>query len=224
MKTIDILGIKIKDYSVRETLHLTREYLSHNVPSTVCFLTREDLLGASESAEWKSFIEEEADATMIASSDIFKAAGVEEKGRAREIDRNLYLKGLMRLLSKERRRLYLLTQNPTHMYDLKYLLGTFESALQVAGSCDSMEMSDPEKAVEDVTNDINTVTPDVIFAVLLGDQGIRFVNLGKKYMNARLIVLMQPELLRVRDDGSVKKGFAARLSERLFAKIAGRYR
>ncbi|MBQ2452935.1 MAG: hypothetical protein II497_00610, partial [Lachnospiraceae bacterium] len=149
------MGISIKDHSVREALHLTREYLSYNSPSVVCFLTKDELLAASDSEEYRRFIEEEADVTMIATSDIFKAANVEEKGRAREIDRNLYLKGLLHLLSKERRRIYLLTQTAAHMSDLKNLLGTFESALQIAGACETADIS----AAEDVTNDINTVTP-----------------------------------------------------------------
>ena len=220
MKTYDILGISIKDHSVREALHLTREYLSYNSPSVVYFLTKDELLAASDSEEYRRFIEEEADVTMIATSDIFKAANVEEKGRAREIDRNLYLKGLLHLLSKERRRIYLLTQTAAHMSDLKNLLGTFESALQIAGACETADIS----AAEDVTNDINTVTPYVVFAVLTGKEGVDFISTAKKFMNARVVVMLQPEMLKVREDGSVKQGFMARLSGRLFKRVAGRYR
>ena len=213
MKTYDILGISIKDHSVREALHLTREYLSYNSPSVVCFLTKDELLAASDSEEYRTFIEEEADVTMIATSDIFKAANVEEKGRAREIDRNLYLKGLLRLLSRERRRIYLLTQTEAHMSDLKNLLGTFESALQIAGTCETADIS----AAEDVT-------PYVVFAVLTGKEGVDFISTAKKFMNARVVVMLQPEMLKVREDGSVKQGFMARLSGRLFKRVAGRYR
>ena len=71
--------------------------------------------------ETNEFIEEGAEVTMIASSDIFKAAEVTDKGREREIDRNLYLKGLLRILSKEHRRIYLVTGNTAQMEDLKTL-------------------------------------------------------------------------------------------------------
>ncbi len=216
MKTYEILGIHIKDFSVREALHQTREYLSYNVPSVIFFLTRDVLLSASDSEEHKAFIEEDAEVTMIASSDIFKAADVTEKGREREIDRNLYLKGLLRQLSKERRRIYLITQNPAQMGELKTLLGTFENSLQIAGS---YEMQD-ETSVEDVTNDVNTVTPYVVFTVMSGIEGMDFISAGKKYMNTKLIVALQPDMLKVREDGSVKRGFMERLSARLFARIA----
>ena len=43
-------------------------------------------------------------------------------------------------------------------------------------------------------------------------------------MNARVVVMLQPEMLKVKEDGSVKQGFMARLSGRLFTKVAGRYR
>lgn len=220
MKNYDILGIKIKDHSVREALHATREYLSYNVPSVVLFLTRELLLSASDSDEHKDFIEEGAEVTMIASSDIFRAANVMDKGREREIDRNMYLKGLLRMLSKEHRRIYLVTETPVEMDELKSLLGTFENALQIAGTYDEASID----AVEDVTNDINTVTPYVVIAVLSGNDGIDFTSAGKKYMNTRLIVTLQPEMLKVREDGSVRKGFMAKLSEKLFTRLAGKYK
>lgn len=220
MKTYDILGINIKDHSVREALHKTREYLSYNVPSVVFFLTKEVLLAAADSEEHREFIEEGAEVTMIASSDIFRAAEVTEKGREREINRNLYLKGLLRLLSKEHRRIYLVTRNAAQMEELKTLLGTFENNLQIAGAFDHAE----DSAVEDVTNDINTVTPYVVFAVMNGNDAIDFVNTGKKYINSRLIVLLQPEMLKVREDGSVKRGVMTKVSETLFTRIAGRYR
>ena len=220
MKVYEILGIKIKDHSVREALHMTREFLSYNVPSVVFFLTREVLLAAPDSEDHRAFIEEGADVIMIASTDIFKAANVTEKGREREIDRNLYLKGLLRILSRERRRIYLLSDSPTQMGELKTLLGTFENVLQIAGVNENADVA----SVEDIVNDINSVTPYVVFAVMDGGTGIDFINAGKKYMNTRLIVVLQPEMLRVREDGSVKKGFAARISEKLFTRMAGRYK
>ena len=220
MKTYEVLGINIKDLSVRESLHRTREYLSYNVPSVVFFLTRKMLLAASESDEYKKFIEEDAEITMLASSDIFKAADVTDKGREREIDRNLYMKGLLRMLSKEHRRIYLVTQNSVQMENLKTLLGTFENELQIAGLYDGSGAL----TVEDITNDINTVTPYVVFAVFAGNEGIDFITSGKKYMNTRLIVVMQPEMLNVKEDGSVKSGLMTRLSGRLFTRIAGKYK
>lgn len=220
MKTYEILGINIKDYSVREALHKTREYLSYNVPSVVFFLTREVLLASSDSDEHKNFIEEDAEITMLASSDIFRAAAVTDKGREREIDRNLYMKGLLRMLSKEHRRIYLVTENPGQMEGLKTVLGTFENALQIAGSYDGSD----SLSVEDITNDINSVTPYVVFAVFTGNEGIDFILSGKKFMNTRLIVVIQPEMLNIKEDGSVKNGLIARLSGRLFTRIAGKYK
>ncbi len=224
MKTYEVLGIKIKDYPVRETLRLSRKFLSHNVPSTVLFLTRDELLIAEKSERLRKFIEEDADVTMISSAELFKAAGTEDKNRTREIDRNLYLKGFLRVLSRERRRIYLLTQDSGQMIELKSLLGTFENALQIAGTYDMANISGDDSVIEDITNDINSVTPDVVFAVLEGEGIADFVNMGKKFMNTRVVVLLQPELLKVRQDGSMKQGFMAKLSGRLFTRMAGRYR
>ena len=220
MKTYEILGISIKDHSVREALHKTREYLSYNVPSVVLFLTRDVLLAASDSDEHKRIIEEEAEITMPSTSDIFKAAEIKDKGREREIDRNLYLKGLLRMLSKEHRRIFLVAQNPAQMGELKSLLGAFENELQIAGIYDGSE----PMSIEDITNDINSVTPYVVFAVCSGKDGLEFISSGKKYMNTRLIVVMQPEMLNVKEDGSVKSGLLTKLSGRLFTRMAGKYK
>lgn len=220
MKTYEILSIHIRDYSVREALHKTREYLSYNVPSVIYFLTRDVILGASDSEEHKRFLEEEAEVTMVASSDIFAAADAADKGREREIDRNLYLKGLLRLLSKEHQRIYLLTQSEAQMNELKALLGTFENTLQIAGTYDNACV----QSVEDASNDINTVTPYVVFAVLPGNEGIDYINSGKKIMNTRLMVVLQPDMLKVKEDGSVKRGLMAKLSGKLFTRMAGKYK
>ncbi|MCR5746539.1 MAG: hypothetical protein K6G03_02420 [Lachnospiraceae bacterium] len=219
MKTYEILGINVKDHSVRESLRMTGEFLKESSPSLVYFLTNESLLEASGSADYKVFIEDNTDMTIIAASDIYKAAGVEDRARIREISKNLYLKGLLHSLSKEQRRLYLLTQTSDQMAELKHLLATFESALQVAGTHDNAAT----ETAEDITNDINSVTPYVVFAVMTGKKGADFINAGKKFMNTRLIVVLQPELLKIREDGSVKQSVLARLSGKLFTRIAGKH-
>ena len=124
------------------------------------------------------------------------------------------------MLSKEHRRIYLVAQNPGQMESLKTVLGTFENSLQVAGVFEEAE----KVTVEDITNDINTVTPYVVFAVYPANDGIDFITSGKKYMNTRLIVVMQPEMLNVKEDGSVKNGLMTKLSGRLFTRIAGKYK
>ena len=73
MKKIHILGVAIRDYTLKESLTLTDEYLKNGAMNTVLFVSAKMLLAAGENPELKEWIES-MDMTVCAETDILRAA------------------------------------------------------------------------------------------------------------------------------------------------------
>ncbi len=214
--------MEIKDYSVRECMHLTNEYLNNGVLNIIYFLSKDVLLEAKDSEELRDCINT-MDVTVLATSDILSAADIASHGREREIDRNLLLKGLLRKLSKECRKVYIISDNQDKLDGLKETLLKFESGLIFAGGTAYDNNSDTISE-DDVVNDINDVIPDVIFSDLSTPVQERFIKNEKMKINAKLMVALQDDMLKVSEDGTIRGGGLKNLlSKSIFKSIADRY-
>ena len=223
MKKINLLGMEIKDYSVRECMHLTNEYLNNGVLNVIYFLSKEVLLEAKDSEALRNFINE-VDVTVLATSDILHAAEISSKGREHEIDRNLFLKGILHKLSREQRKIYLVSCGEDKLDNLKGTLGKFEADLNFVGGISFDASGENGVSEDDVVNEINSVIPDVIFTDIPTPSQEKFIEAEKMKINAKLLVALNNDMLKVRDDGTIKKGGIVNyLNKSIFKKIAEKY-
>ena len=95
MKEMNILGVSITEYSLKESLKLTDIYLENGAMNTVLFVSAKMLLAAGENPELKEWIES-MDMTVCAETDILRAADMATMSRVREIENNAYLKEVVR--------------------------------------------------------------------------------------------------------------------------------
>lgn len=223
MKKINLLGMEIKDYSVRECMHLANEYLNNGVLNVIYFLSKDVLLEARDSEELRSYINE-MDVTVIATSDILHAANITAKSREHEIDRNLFLKGLLRKLEREKKTLYLISNGQDKLENLKLTLQKFESDLIFAGGTAYDPAGENGVSEDDVVNDINSVIPDVIFSDLPTPEQEKLISGEKMKINAKLMIALKDDMLKVRDDGTIKNGGLTNFfSKTIFKSIAEKY-
>ena len=99
MKEIHILGVSIREYSLKESLAVTEDYLKNGAMNTVLFVSAKILLKAGENPELKEWIES-MDMTVCAEPDILRAVDVATMSRVREVENNAYLKEVVRRLFK----------------------------------------------------------------------------------------------------------------------------
>lgn len=217
MKKIQLLGFESRDLTVRESLHLTREYLGNGVLNVVYYLSDESLIAAKDFNEIGQCMQE-SDITIPVSLSILHMAGITSKSRETETTRNLYLKGLLRLLSRGHKKTYLITDSAARLEELTSVLKMLQPDLEVAGSVVLNESIRGEDAV----NEINGIIPDAVILLLASPERERFVLEQKSKINARLLLSASDEIVHVREDGTLKPGgMRDWIRNRIFRRLAG---
>ena len=215
-----MLGVEFKDYSVREAMRRITLYLNNGVCNTVDFVSHDALLKASGDEDLKSNIEM-MDLVIPVSSDILQAGSVFSRSREREIESNLFFKGFLRKLEKERRSVFLISATSQKLESLSGTLGTFFGPLNVvSGAATEETVGNGDFLV----NEINSCLPEVVILNLESPQAEQFIIENKMKLNCQLIVVVRDLSLRVSSDGSVKiGGIGGFLAKRFFRNAAISY-
>ncbi|MBQ9505471.1 MAG: WecB/TagA/CpsF family glycosyltransferase [Lachnospiraceae bacterium] len=217
MRQIELLGLKLQDYSVREAMRLLHVYVNDDVCNKIDFVTHELLLSASENPELADYIQG-ADMTVFASSDILEAANMSGRAREREIESNLFLKGMLRKFSKEKRGIYSITSSEEAAEALKTeLLGINEGLKFCGGSVAQTVDAD----MDSIVNDINSVIPDVVVIRLPAGMGEKFMAVNSMKINSRLLVSLGDTELKGLGGGYT--GLRSFIIRRLFKREATKY-
>ncbi len=219
MKKIQLLGVEAKDFSVREALHLTGEYLSNDVLNVVYYLSGDSLIAADDSEEIR-LAAADSDITIPATTEILHMAGIGSKTRENETAKNLYMKGLLRMLIRNRKSVYMVADGEERLEEMKNALSRIQSGLLIAGTVVLNETTGEEDAV----NEINGVIPDAVFLLLSTPDRERFIREQKLKINSKLLLSLCDDIVNVREDGTLKRGgIRDWLRNKLFRKLLGEY-
>ncbi len=219
MRKVTLLGVQLKDYSARESMRRVTLYLNNGICNTVDFITHDILLRASNDEEIKKDLEA-MDMVVLTSNDILEAANIHSRSRAREIESNLFLKGLLRKLSKEGRPVFLISQTAGKLDSLKESLRGFSGELNIVSGAARDEVTGDDFIV----NEVNNCLPDVIIMNLETPGAESFIRENKMKLNTQLIVIIRDVSLRVDSDGYVKRGgIGDFILRRVFRKAADNY-
>lgn len=190
MKELNILGVSIKEYSLKESLALTDIYLKNGAMNTVLFVSAKMLLAAGENPELKEWIET-MDMTVCAEPDILRAADMATMSRMREIENNAYLKEIVRRLFKAKKSVYLLTEKEEDIAKLKEQLRQVGPALKIAAE-NNLEAVDEN--IDKLVNHMNDVAADVIISMIPFPKQEMIIAQNKNFINAEVwFALLMPE-------------------------------
>lgn len=191
MKEMQVFGIALKDYPVRESMRMVDAFLQEAKVNTVVFLSLEDLMKAGEDEELREDLLS-VDLTVPISEEILQAAGIAGRGRIAEVREGALYKALLKKISSEKRSAFILAQNEEHAEALVSHLSSEAPGLTVLGHYAFEELEgDPEVVV----NEINSTFPDIIFSDLPSGEQARFLRDHNTKLNARLWVALQDEML-----------------------------
>ena len=211
------MGLKLQDHSVREAMRLLHVYVNDDVCNKIDFVTHELLLSASENPELAAYIQG-ADMTVFSSSDILEAANMSGRAREREIESNLFLKGMLRKFSKEKRSIYLLTLSEEDAATLKTELLAVNEDLKFCGGSVAESI---DTDMDSIVNDINSVIPDVVVMRLPAGMGEKFMAVNSMKINSRLLVSLGDTELKSLGRGYT--GLRSFIIRRLFKREATKY-
>lgn len=191
IKKIDIAGIQLDNYTVRETIMQIEQNLNSQVFHTVEEITMDMLLAAQNDERMKEALEH-LDHTVIAETGVLEAAGLSNIQRKREIEGHDFFYGLMQRIERNHKKIFLLGDTVAATEQVyEYLQKEFRRC----EICGASAMEECVGASEAVVNEINAAAVDVVICVIPSPERAYFLLDNKDKISAALWYGMDRERL-----------------------------
>lgn len=202
MKEINILGVSVKECSLREALSLTEEYLKNGALNTVLYVSAKMLVEAGKNLQQKEWIES-MDLTVCAEPDILRAVNAASVSRIREIESNAYLKAVIRRLAKEKQSVCLLTEKESDIIEFEDFLREMGPRLNMAAQI-SLEAVNED--LDELVNCMNDIAADVIISRIPYRRQEQVIAESRNYLNSEVwLALPQEDEIRLKHGHLLKK-------------------
>ena len=162
IKTIDITGIELNNYTVHESIMLLEKHISGNLFHSVEEVTMDTLLLAENDERVRRALEL-LDDTVIAEISILDATGKHSAQRRHEVENHTFFYELMKRLERNHKNVFLLGKTEEELEEMKEFLLEYYPRMQFAG----MEaMDNCVGELDAIVNEINAATPDAVVSIL----------------------------------------------------------
>lgn len=162
IKTVNVGGIQLDNYTVRETIMRVEKALSDHGFHTVEEVNM-DMLLLGETDEVVRQALATVEYTVIAETGILEAVGASSYQRKNEIEQHDFFYEMMKRLERNHKRIFLIGQTQEATMAAADRIGELYPRCAIEG----MEaLEDCHGAVDAVVNEINGLAPDVILSVL----------------------------------------------------------
>lgn len=219
MKEMHVLGMDLKDYSVKEAMRMVDGFLQEPKVSTVSFLTEELLLSAQENEKLQGYLAS-MDLTVPVSSDIIEAADIGSRSRIKEIEEYKFVTELLKKLSDEERTAFVLAETQDDADRLVELIRDTASAIQILGSY-SMDKATGDD--DQVVNEINAAFVDVVFSSVHSPRQEQFICKHRDKMNASLFLSMREEFASPQENSKLSLRMKQFVKQLIFRLKAANY-
>lgn len=182
VKKLEILGVRLDNYTVREAMLKIEVCWNNTIMSTVETISMDTLVKAQSDELVKNCIES-LDLAIICDKEILKAAGLVSSQRMKETDEGEFLKEFLRRIVRNRRTVYLLGETDEQLGMIQEYLNEKYERIKVAGM---YALSACNGDYDAVINEINIATPDAILSVIPTPQQEYFLKEHKEKLNAKI--------------------------------------
>jgi len=220
MRTFQVLGITLTDYSVREAMRKVEEYLNDGKVSTICYITTGGLLEAESRTETKEFLEN-MNLTVAADAEVLKAADILTRGRQREIENNDFIRVFLHRVAREKLDVCLLSDSLEEADKLEEGLKSYQASLHVTGH---FEAGSEEGDDETLINDINVLAPKIIISNLSHPRREQFFAEHHMKLHAEVWLILKNDMVIEARSLSLMERLKKRLSKKALARSVDQYR
>ena len=220
MRTFQVLGITLMDYSVREAMRKVEEYLNDGKVSTICYITTGGLLEAESRTETKEFLEN-MNLTVAADAEVLKAADILTRGRQREIENNDFIRVFLHRVAREKLDVCLLSDSLEEADKLEEGLKSYQASLHVTGH---FEAGSEEGDDETLINDINVLAPKIIISNLSHPRREQFFAEHHMKLHAEVWLILKNDMVIEARSLSLMERLKKRLSKKALARSVDQYR
>lgn len=162
IKKIDIAGIQVDNYTVRESIMLVEKNISRQIFTTLEEVNMQMLLLAETDERMRESLEK-LDYSVIAETGILNAVGENSIQRKREIEDHDFYFELLKRLERNHKSIFLLGKSRE---ELEQALQTIEEDFPKCRFVGAEAMDECVGATDAIVNEINAATPDVVISIL----------------------------------------------------------
>lgn len=182
IKKIDIMGILLDDYTVREALHQIESFSDDNVLRSIESISMQMLMEAEKDEELRNAISS-LDLAIVGQKEILEVAGVGTMQRIKETEENDFFYEFLKRLERNHKRLFLLGETKEKNNRIKEKLIEQYPQLSIVGEY-ALENCIGDQAA--VINEMNAATPDLVLSALPSPTQEHFFWEHKDKINARI--------------------------------------
>ena len=182
IKKIDIMGILLDDYTVREALHQIESFSDDNVLRSIESISMQMLMEAEKDEELRNAISS-MDLAIVGQKEILEVAGVGTMQRIKETEENDFFYEFLKRLERNHKRLFLLGETEEKNNRIKEKLIEQYPQLSIVGEY-ALENCIGDQAA--VINEMNAATPDLVLSALPSPTQEHFFWEHKDKINARI--------------------------------------
>lgn len=219
MQKVNILGMSLTDYSLREAISITDRFLGEGSLNTILFISAKILVGAGNSAERQEWIAG-ADLIIWSDAEIVRRAGITAKGRIHEVENQEYIKEVLKRLGRGRKPVYLLAESEEELEKLEYDLKSARDDLHIVGGG---IVGDVEADWDNAANRINEFAPAAIISRMPFERQARLAGRIKRFLNADIWLALDSEMLPDDRRSSFPRRLLGKWYHLLFQKLLTEY-
>lgn len=182
IKTIDVAGIELDNYTVRETIMNVEKKMSDSGFHTIEEVNM-DMLIQAESDEVIREALASVEHTVIAERGILEAVGADSYQRKHEIDHHDFFYEMMKRIERNHKTIFVVGEKAEHTQQMCNRIMELYAKCNVVGAEALEECSGNLDAL---INEINSQTPDVIISVIPSPMQEHFLMENREKLSAGL--------------------------------------
>lgn len=190
MRKIQVLGITLVDYSLKESMRKVEDYLKERKTKMITYVTIKGVMTANENETVRAFLEK-MDMTIAADTDILQAADAASRNRVREVAGNEFMEEFLKKLVRNRKSVCLLTETNAQLLLLKEYVRSYQENLNIAGGFALEKLQTDE---DFLINEINIKEPNVLISLLSDVKRIEFLDVSQMKINVNIWLMLKEEM------------------------------
>lgn len=211
---INVLGIEIDNYTAKETMKKSIEYMNTE-PTNMIEVATVDLLMETNTEDLLKEQLGDFDLVLAGDRTILEAAEVQERKRLQETDDRLYLQMLFRYFHKNHKRIYLLVESEEEGRQVFEYLEYHYSGIQVCGMA---KVSAQDRADDMLVNAVNGAEADCVLSLLSSPLREDLAVKNKNLFNVRLFLCLGKNIIPLEKQKPLRGRFSRFLTKALFKK------
>jgi UDP-N-acetyl-D-mannosaminuronic acid transferase (WecB/TagA/CpsF family) len=211
MQKINILGVAITDYSLKESLIKLDSFIGGGGLNTILYVTTPMLIMAGENEEEKNEIEA-MDMTLCGDADILKVAEIKSVSRLYEVENQVFLKEFLRRLVLGGGKVYLLAESEEEVDSLQGELENIQKDIQIVGKS---VIPDGGEGLEEIINRINDIAPIAVISRFPSGGQEKWMIEAKPFVNAEVWLGISKDMVL----NGTKEPFRKKVSDKIYKKI-----